>query len=436
MKKYLVLSTLVAIISSPFYASATTFLDFNESGANDTTWPGWTYLWDTSSNPVNYGHPFFYKTNGTQYYLQKYPELAFKGDYGNNSNASLDPGFRAPSTSTGGSFKVYDLGTGISANLGNGQSYDVPLGLPIDQPSWWLWQDLNNIKINLGITASYDRFSNYIYLNGPAPFDGTNPNSSETFEWGTFNCWAGGGAYGESCPTEASNAHYYHEANIQYGAWVHILWDKHPTHQRNVQGSVPPNNPTSSSGQDYFETLFKWYNQFAHGFTTMGYSFWMDELLFTSATDLGEPNQNDISIASLWTGYWPSDSHWEIGWNDLKTLDNHDSEYEIRWSTAPITNANYANATPLTPLANVSVGNKIHKANTYTVFLWTKFKLPAGTETNNNKLYFAVKDVSVAGGMYLASSSANIHTVDYSIRPLSGTADTTTPAAPTGLRVR
>lgn len=383
------------------------FLNFNEPSASQTNWPGWTY----STKNVSYDRPGWHAENYIVATSVRFPRSFRKDDYGNMSLAIIDSSKRAPSTNSGGSLKVYDTGTGTKF-----------------QPAWWIWQGDNTIGSKGIATSNHDRLSTYVYLQGINPI--TNPNvDGYTFEWGTYTCWPGGGYGGGSCPTESNNGHWYHQVTLAPNMWVHILWDKHPSHRRGGS-TAPPNNPSMvESGKDYFENHYNSYFQFQKSVGSAGTSaFWIDEMHFTSAAEMGEPAQNDISISSLWVGYQPSDNHWEIGWNDTSNYANHDSKYEIRWSTTPITNANFSKASLVKPL-DFAVGEfAIHKSNTYKNMLWTRFNLPQGTETGNSKIYFAVKDISVAGGGYQASPSPLIHTIDYSLRPTTAGGPTPEPA--------
>lgn len=353
-------------------AYGSTLLDFNEQGATGTTWPGWT--WTLSAS---YSDPGWKYNNSAN----NFPRLFRKSDYGNMSLAAIDTTMKAPNTSAGASLKIYDVSGGnvttgsisfgsklltvsdptgyqvgdaifVTGMLGtvrsgttlidaingnvitlrdacNAETYcagslvDVQVKPPM-QPSFWAWYDYKTMLSNAYATASNDRFSMYVYLQGYPTYSGGDPGDS--FEWGTYNCWPNGGYGGESCPTEANNQHYYHTLNINPGTWVHILWDKHPSHQRSVSSAVA-NNPTMlvSTGKDYFETMNAFYLQATQFSVQKDAAFWADELVFTSAADLGESNQNDISIANLYVGYWAGDNHWEIGWGDLSDYSNHDS---------------------------------------------------------------------------------------------------------------
>lgn len=379
-----------------FYSSAyaeTTLLNFDESGSSGTTWIGWTW----TCTLVSYDRCGWYNDQYEFINNTRLPRNYEKTDYDNRSDGSIDTSNRAPSTSAGASLLIADNGTGTKY-----------------QPSWWFTWPRGMEYVGLA-TASNDRLSMYVKLEGYEPY--TDPNTvGVVFEMGTYTCWDDGGYGGEDCPVESGNGHWYHQTQIQVGTWVHVLWDKHPTHRRSVS-SFPPDNPTLVEyGKDYFSNLFQIYLQFGTNVSTADSSrFWVDEMKFTSASELGEAAQNDNSITNIWVGYWSSDQHWEIGWSDLSSDVNHDSEFEIRWSTVPITNSNWSSATIVTPLDFVVNTNHVHKSNTWKSALWTRFILPPTTVSNNSKIYFAVKDVSVLGGLYQASPSSSIHTIDYAL---------------------
>lgn len=95
-------------------------LNFNETGAIGTTWPGWTWINGFDTNPhisPAKGSDGFgdYGWNGNSGYLMSgnwYPRTEAKQDTGNKSLAIIDPGVRAPGTNSGASMKVYDTPAG------------------------------------------------------------------------------------------------------------------------------------------------------------------------------------------------------------------------------------------------------------------------------------------------------------------------------------
>jgi hypothetical protein len=154
-------------------------------------------------------------------------------------------------------------------------------------------------------------------------------------------------------------------------------------------------------------------------------AYWVDEMQLQQTT---QP-ENDISIASVWVGYWPSTDKWEIGWNDGSHSvysDASNSTFEIRWSLLPITNANFAAATLIEPEYNeVDTSNLVRRPQPWKLPAWTRFSIPDDVEKSASKLYFAIKDVSVKGehvGPYPYhlgdghdSPSPYIKTIDYSL---------------------
>jgi len=142
----------------------------------------------------------------------------------------------------------------------------------------------------------------------------------------------------------------------------------------------------------------------------------------------------------LWVGYWPSTGKWQVGWQDMSftnasglNLNNNTlSTFEMRWSTSPITNANYETATLVEPEwftgpTVTSYINGFRREDSWSARVWNQFELPAGTETNNDRIYFAIKDVSNSTGNAGSNwpynkvdghdaPSNNIRVIDYHLR--------------------
>lgn len=250
---------------------------------------------------------------------------------------------------------------------------------------------------------------------------------------GTYLC------YGNYClpdygtGQEYPGEHYYHHLVVNSGTWLHVQFDRHPQHKRDV--GPPGVNPWT--GHSYYQYLGKFYLEITpnHASAT---SITLDEMtLYTES----QP-ENEISIASPWIGYWSSTGKWQVGFKDTSwggEPSGQHSKFEIRWSPNPITNANWSSADTITPeYWRYGSTNSFRGMNDWKSVRWTQFDLPAGVETNNDKIYFAIKDVSSAadGDGHNAPSSA-IRTIDYEIRPSSGTQpDTTPPQSPTSLSVR
>ena len=427
----LFLLLLAALLTPPSKALAESATLFDWNSGSDRNWPGWTW-----SDNVAYGYCGWTMDMDGAPPEQFQPRSFEKNDYGNEALAKIDATDRAPSTSSGGSFQVYDAGTSS-----------------IYQSAWWVWYDGRPLSERSITSAATNRWSFYLKTTGGPWLSeaGTHDTiPSYNYHIGTYLCWGTGESSGEGCPYEGpGNQHYYHFLSMNAGTWLHVLLDQHPNHRRGVQEGMP-NDPTHvESGKHYLEHLHRFYMEIRteqEDPTTMN----IDEMFFYTET---EP-QNEESIVSLWVGYWPQPDHWEIGWNDMSyyTMSNSShSTYEVRWSTSPITNANYDQATPITPLffggtdfCGAGGEKLVRRSNQWVRAAWTRFKLPDQTESANNRLYFAVKDVSVAGahagtvwpwtaGDGQNAPSSNVKTIDYYLRPSSAVPSpsvTPTPTAP------
>jgi hypothetical protein len=192
------------------------------------------------------------------------------------------------------------------------------------------------------------------------------------------------------------------------------------------------------------EHLHRWYMQVRY--PQSGYTeYWLDEMYFYSTQDTPEPDQNDESITSVWVGYFPSTDKWQIFWQDQSfetaSGENRDdftwSTFQVKWSTSPITNENWDDATPIDaefysgPKYTGSTDTSLVRAkSSWGTMCWTQFELPDNIESGNSKIYFAIKDMS-ASGQHIGTSwpwnrpsgdahdapSPYIHTIDYSMRP-------------------
>ena len=204
------------------------------------------------------------------------------------------------------------------------------------------------------------------------------------------------------------------------------------------------------------------------------HSYWLDEIQFE--TDSYAP-QNEETIFDMAVGYEPASNTWQIGFNDKYGNNSGGamSSYQIRYSFNPITNENWANATPghILPYPHFGLEDRtdggFQKANTYAYrAVWAKFKLASAADDSafqaSKHIYFAVKDISqnpnnlkqinpsltgamagqgrdYAGNPTLYNDYANdvnnlpyIKRIDY-VLP-GATSDTTVPRSPAGLRTR
>lgn len=465
MKTYLIAWYALSILLLGSSVSASQmFLDFNSGSGTDRT--GWTWFEDVNG----YGQPGWRLNadgpfGGGQNYLWGYgPRSANKGNnnqHGSRDLARIDTANRAPSTSQGGSFHVYEP-----------QNY----GVDANRAGWWFWYDGETLS-HKGITGnSTDRWEFYLKTRSPLSaltYDNEGnitSVSSQTFHIGTYVCWNDGwGAWstGEGCPYEGpGNQHYYHYLGINPGAWINVQLDQHPQHRRgsyvignnptyidDVSGAldedVDPdldddtiNEPMSDGLPDqksYMAHLHRWYMELRDSVSEPT-AMWIDEMKFYSTQNTPEPDQNEESITSPWVGYWVNEDYWEIGWQDMSWTDaegshrgdHSHSTFEVRWSTVPITNENYHLATSIVPLFFGGVPHSgtpslVRRPNPWSTVAWTRFTLPDAIEQTHDRIYFAIMDVSVTGGHVGTqwpwnrgdghdAPTAYIRTIDYALR--------------------
>ena len=384
----------ILFASVNIYAQTDTTIYDWDSG-NGHTWPGWTY----GSDITGYGNTGYYYTDGyTCSYLNPAPEIFEKTDYGNSCDLEIDTTDRAPSTSTGGCLLVTEDG---------GTSH---------QCCFWIFKNCSNFGSPLNgltsaIDSTYDRLELYVKNTGTALIStsgAANVIPNYTHHFGTYLC------DGEHCPDESGDAegpgnqHYYHQAVMNSGAWVHLQLNRHPEHLRGDSGGENPgDNPAYDDyGIHYMQSLNRGYFEQTSGQsseTTMK----VDEVVFTKASSLGEANQNDETIGTLWVGYWQISDTWEMGWYDVGYPEGNSefSTYEIRYSTSPITNSNFSSASNVTFTSNGYGGtaytgnaNYARKAETGREIAFVRFTLPDNIEQNYSRIYFALKDVSSDGG--------------------------------------
>jgi hypothetical protein len=383
-------------------ALAADLFTWNDPGASGTTWPGWTWYSDASG----FGDPGWRRNDYDQ--ANYLPRSHQKGDYGNRVLAAIDAVSRAPSTASGGSLKVYNVGGTDST------------------AAWWFLPKTN--YGDQGLTnSSTDRFDFYFKATGFSLATWNTDIENYNVHFGTYLCWPGGSISGEGCPKEASGQHYYHWLTVNPDAWLHVQFDRHPQHIRG--GSVPPPSNPAPGGRNYYQYFAASYLEIFAG--QQPKTYWVDEMRFSQTS---QP-ENEISISSVWVGYWPSTGKWEMGWCDgsFSQYGNaSNSTFEIRWSTSPITGSNYSQATAVIPEYNkLGSTNSVRRPNPWKIPAWTRFTLPSTVVQNNDKIYFAIKDVSsTANGDGHNAPSTLIRTIDYDLRP----AGTSLPA-PSNLRV-
>ncbi|MDR4503180.1 MAG: hypothetical protein MRK01_00115 [Candidatus Scalindua sp.] len=404
---------LLSFLCSTNYIFAAKLLDWNDINVDGTSWSGWSWYPHGANDygAVGWRYDDGQFVSGNSNWM---PRIHEKTDYGNSNSALLDVNERAPSTSIGASLKVYD--TGVSNTY---------------QSCWWyFWSD--NFGSQGIADNTTDRLSFYFKPTGIKDPQADSSNiSTYNIHFGTYLCWPGGSyGAGKDCPTEANGQHYYHYLTVNDDAWLHVLLDRHPQHKRGASLGEVQDNPASP--KNYYEYMNSFYLEIRQAQSSPT-AYWVDEIeLYTSNQD-----ENDISITSVWVGYWPNTDKWEIGFNDNSFSNyNNDSKstFEIRYSTALITNTNYSSALIIDPVYHeVGTTKQIKRPNSWKRPVWTRFTLPDTIEVGGNRIYFAIKDVSsVANGDGHNAPSSNIHTIDYVI---AATSANLLPAAPTGVKI-
>ncbi|WP_321391018.1 hypothetical protein [uncultured Desulfuromusa sp.] len=400
-KKCRIFFIIVFVFLPGSIASAdTSIYNWNESIDSRTTWTDWTWY---PSGANDYGAVGFRKDDGHFYSGDSnwYPRIHEKNDYGQSCLASIDSENIAPSTSTGGSLKVYDDGTGSTQQA----SY------------WYMWGD--NLGTHGFADSNTDRMDFYLKVNGAAPVDlSAGKILNANMHLGTYLCWEGGGPGGEDCPVESGNQHYYHYMTLPFGdmPWVHVQIDQHPTHLRNAtEPNEPDNDPAySSRGQHYFESMNTFYLEVRYDQPNLTY-YLIDEVNVWNQSQ----DENEDSIGSqVWVGYWPSTNKWQMGFGSVWPGRPMMATFEVRWSTSPITNANYSSATVAEPEYR-----ERGSSNTFTLSdggwskqAWTQFEIPQSTVESVDKIYFAIRDVSLtANGDGYNSPTKLIKTIDYAL---------------------
>lgn len=208
-------------------------------------------------------------------------------------------------------------------------------------------------------------------------------------------------------PYNSVGGHFYHRAYVQGGGWIKFIVDGHPQHNNAWDNAAEYPYPSSSLrdyGEDYFRTMYRWYVTFLpyDGIAVPKYEVRFDEIEFYNDT---EP-QNNETINTPTIGYYPNKKSFEISFCD-KYKNNKDSwsTYELRYSFAPITNANWGSATQVHTLTDdrfkkaiANTTGTISKQWPYYLAVWAPFKLATQVDTNSltegKKVYFAIKDIS------------------------------------------
>lgn len=206
-----------------------------------------------------------------------------------------------------------------------------------------------------------------------------------------------------------TGGHWYHNFYNEGEGWAHLIIEGHPQHNNAWSNATYYPYPSSSlrNMDTYISNLYKFYFTFTPygGVSTVPFSIYIDNIEFFNDS---EP-QNNETINSPAITYHKNSETFEIGFNDKYKNDGYSySTYEMRYSFDPITNANWSSATPVHVLADsryhtdARSDGKFAKWWPYYQAVWAPFELATGEDTSRLtsgiKIYFAIKDISQAGG--------------------------------------
>ncbi|GEM_PF-1983408 len=208
-----------------------------------------------------------------------------------------------------------------------------------------------------------------------------------------------------------NGSHYYHYFNIPgTGNWTKIVCNQHPQHEVGVKVD-PGDNPVSWG---YYNGFTRFYlDMQPQSPIALPWTGHIDEVKFYS---ISEP-ENDETINSISCSYF-GNGRFQIGWHGNSQYTHNNHRYEIRYSTSPITNANYSTAL-LVP------GGPFRLAPGAYNFIKADFTI---TVNNGKRYYFAIKDID--------SASSYVSKIDYWVGDQVSSSDTTPPAAPGGVGVQ
>ena len=181
--------------------------------------------------------------------------------------------------------------------------------------------------------------------------------------------------------------HYYHYYNIPGGYWTKIIANEHPTHKTSYQGNYIENNPTAPEW-NYYDGFTRFYISLPHDPDNPPEGEWewyIDELEFYH-----EDEPEDIEITSISCTYFGA-GHFQLNWRGGLKVASPSNHYELRYSTSPITNANYNSATMAPGCSDIT------KVDGSYNWMTADFSIPVTSGT----AYFAIRDIT-SGSPYVA----------------------------------
>jgi len=142
---------------------------------------------------------------------------------------------------------------------------------------------------------------------------------------------------------ESDNLHYYHQYNIvANGHWTKVIWDMHPSHQRDESGNTEQDNqpyPTNESGINYFDCLTRFYLDFYQSYVSSNPATW----LFDGFRIYHEPNTEDEVYTYSLAGTFESETdELSVCWSKDK---DETGDHYLRYAFSDIHALGWSNAT-------------------------------------------------------------------------------------------
>ncbi|OFZ21504.1 MAG: hypothetical protein A2X94_08945 [Bdellovibrionales bacterium GWB1_55_8] len=239
------------------------------------------------------------------------------------------------------------------------------------------------------VVAGANRMSVYVQLPGETSngTGGYGVPPHQTYQAGVFR--------------DGNSTGYHHYMNFytQGGGWTKIQIEE-TTNGDNGGNGATRHIPglLESVWQFYFTTLPQ------SGMATPPWEIKLDNFVFEEDPYAPQNNETISNIALL---FKDASKTFEISFNDkYKNKAESHATFELRYSSIPITNENWSNATPAHILADsrfsiqARTDGKFQKATSYYQGVWAPFSLsPEDTEdlTPGQTVYFAIKDISQVG---------------------------------------
>lgn len=158
-------------------------------------------------------------------------------------------------------------------------------------------------------------------------------------EWASF-LHVGSTTNGPWTESDDNNWHFYHYLDIPSdGLWHEVIIDTYPDHQRGELGGEEQGDqefPEGGSTFNYFSMMTSFYYDLPYA-STLGMVEMGPVSLFYEDNSTVPLDQ----VRSLNAAFDPTSSAIKLGWMRRKDQSGH--PYEVRWSTAPITDFDAAN---------------------------------------------------------------------------------------------